>query len=116
MSVNTPHSELVAFDNMVAGFDDMLVVAQEVEKFDMPGNAQEQARYSDKVWRPMPFIPAVFNGFDQTANFGNMTQLSVPVTVGIHKVTPISIGPKDGRDQNAVSRYFRDAGLSLASQ
>jgi hypothetical protein len=58
----------------------------------------------------------VFNGFDQTANFGNMTQLSVPVTVGIHKVTPISIGPKDGRDQNAVSRYFRDAGLSLASQ
>jgi hypothetical protein len=116
MSVNTPHSELVAFDNMVAGFDDMLVVAQEVERFDMPGNAQEQARYSDKVWRPMPFIPAVFNGFDQTANFGNMTQLSVPVTVGIHKVTPISIGPKDGRDQNAVSRYFRDAGLSLASQ
>jgi hypothetical protein len=57
MSVNTPHSELVAFDNMVAGFDDMLVVAQEVERFDMPGNAQEQARYSDKVWRPMPFIP-----------------------------------------------------------
>jgi hypothetical protein len=116
VSVNTPHSEIVAFDNMVAGFDDMLVVAQEVERFDMPGNAQEQARYSDKVWRPMPFIPAVFNGFDQTANFGNMTQLSVPVTVGIHKVTPISIGPKDGRDQNAVSRYFRDAGLSLASQ
>jgi hypothetical protein len=116
MSVNTPHSELVAFDNMVAGFDDMLVVAQEVEKFDMPGSAQEQARYSDKVWRPMPFIPAVYDGFDQTANFGNMTQLSVPVTVGQHKVTPISIGPKDGRDANAISRYFRDAGLSLASQ
>jgi hypothetical protein len=116
MSVNTPHSELVAFDNMVAGFDDMLVVAQEVEKFDMPGSAQEQARYSDKVWRPMPFIPAVYNGFDQTANFGNMTQLSVPVTVGIHKVTPISIGPKDGRDANAISRYFTNAGLSLASQ
>jgi hypothetical protein len=116
MSVNTPHSELVAFDNMVAGFDDMLVVAQEVEKFDMPGSAQEQARYSDKVWRPMPFIPAVYNGFDQTANFGNMTQLSVPVTVGIHKVTPISIGPKDGRDASAISRYFTNAGLSLASQ
>jgi hypothetical protein len=116
MAVNTPHSELVAFDNMVAGFDDMLVVAQEVEKFDMPGSAQEQARYSDKVWRPMPFIPAVYNGFDQTSNFGNMTQLSVPVTVGIHKVTPISIGPKDGRDANAISRYFTNAGLSLASQ
>lgn len=116
MAVLTPRTEMVAFDDMVAGFDDMLVVAQEVERFDLPGSAQDQARYSDKVWRPMPFIPAVYDGFDQTANFGNMTQLMVPVSVGQHKVTPISIGPKDGRDKAAIDRYFRDAALSLASQ
>lgn len=116
MAINTPKTEMVAFDNMVAGFDDMLVVAQEVEKFDMPGSAQDQARYSDKVWRPMPFIPAVYDGFNQTSNFGDITQLSVPVAVGQHKVTPVKIGPKDGRDQATVDRYFRDAALSLASQ
>ena len=44
MAINTPKSELVAFDEMVEGFDDMLVVAQEVERFNMPGSAQEQAR------------------------------------------------------------------------
>lgn len=116
MAVVTPKQEMVAFDDMVAGFEDQLVVAQEVERFDLPGSAQEQARYSDKVWRPMPFVPAVYDGFDQSSNFGNLTQLSVPVTVGQHKVTPISIGPKDGRDENAVRRYFRDASMTLASQ
>ncbi len=116
MALSTPKNELVSFDDYVAGFDDMLVVAQEVERYNMPGSAADQARYSDKVWRPMPYIPAVYDGFDQTSNFGNMTQLSVPVTVGQHKVVPISIGPKDGRDKASVDRYFRDAFLSLASQ
>lgn len=115
MAVNLPKNELVAFDNILAGFDDMLVVAQEVEKFNMPGGPAEQQRYSDKVWRPMPFIPAVYDGFDQTSNFGDMTRLAVPVTVGIHKVTPIKIGPKDGRDEVSIARYFTDAAMSLAS-
>jgi hypothetical protein len=116
VAVNTPKDELVAFDDFVAGFDDMLVVAQEVERFDMPGSAQDQSRYSDKVWRPMPYIPAVYDGFDQTSNFGDITQLSVPVTVGIHKVTPVTFGAKAGRDKGSIARYFRDASLSLASQ
>jgi hypothetical protein len=116
VTVSTPKNELVAFDDFVAGFDDMLVVASEVERYNMPGSPQNQARYSDKVWRPMPYIPAVYDGFDQTSNFGDITQLSVPVSVGIHKVTPVSFGPKGGRDKDAINRYFRDAALSLASQ
>jgi hypothetical protein len=115
MAVNLPKNELVAFDNILEGFDDMLVVAQEVELFNMPGGAADQQRYSDKVWRPQPFIPAVYDGFDQTSNFTDITRLAVPVTVGIHKVTPIKIGPKDGRDEASINRYFRDAALSLAS-
>lgn len=116
MTLNTPKNEVVAFDDMLAGFDDMLVVASEVERFNLPGGPAEQAQMSDKVWRPMPYIPAVYDGFDQTSNFGDITRLAVPVTVGIHKVTPIKIGPKDGRDKDSIDRYFRDAALSLASQ
>jgi hypothetical protein len=115
MAVNIPKSEEVAFNDILAGFDDMLVVAQEVEKFNLPGGPADQQRYSDKVWRPMPFIPAVYDGFDQSSNFGDMTRLAVPVTVGIHKVTPIKIGPKDGRDEATIARYFQDAATSLAS-
>jgi len=116
MAVNTPKQEIVAFNDVLEGFDDMLVIAQEVEKYTIPGGPTAQARMNDKIWRPMPSIPAVYDGFDQTSNFGSITQLSVPVSVGIHKVTPVTIGPKDGRDQESVNRYFRDAGLSLASQ
>lgn len=116
MGLNTAKTIETAFDDMVAGFDDMLVVAQEVEKYNLPGSPQDQQRYSDKVWRPMPYIPAVYDGFDQTSNFGDMTQLMVPVSVGQHKVVPVKFGPKDGRDKQSISRYFRDTGLSLASQ
>ncbi len=116
MALNTARNEMVAFDDMLAGFDDMLVVAQEVAKYNFPGGPTAQQRMSDKIWRPQPYIPAVYDGFDQTSNFGNMTQLTAPISVGIHKVTPVSIGPKDGRDKESVDRYFRDAGLSLASQ
>lgn len=116
MAMTTARTEVVAFDDMLQGFDDMLVIAQEVEKFNLPGGPAAQQQMNDKVWRPQPYIPAVFDGFDQTSNFGDITQLSVPVSVGIHKVTPIKIGPKDGRDKQNIDRYFRDAALSLASQ
>jgi P22 coat protein - gene protein 5 len=115
MAINTAKNTLVAFDKTLEVFDDMLVVAQEVEKYNMPGGPSDQARMNDKIWRPQPYIPAVYDGFDQTANFGNMTQLVAPITVGLHKVTPVSIGPKDGRDAENVNRYFQDAALSLAS-
>lgn len=116
MTISTPKVVTTAFDDLLEGFDDMLVVAQEVEKYNLPGGPTDQARMNDKVWLPMPYIPAVYDGFDQTANFGNITQLAVPVNVGIHHATPVSIGPKDGRDKENVQRYFKDAGLSLASK
>jgi len=116
MTLSTPKQVITAFDEMVEGFDDMLVIAQEVEKDTLPGGPAAQQRMNDKVWLPQPYIPAVYDGFDQTANFGNITQLAVPVSVGLHHSTPVSIGPKDGRDQQNIDRYFKDAGLSLASK
>src|SRR5579864_9445188 len=115
MAVATAKEELVAFDDMLAGFDDMLVIAAEVEKYTIPGGPQGQARMNDKIWRPQPFIPAVYDGFDQTSNFGDLTQLAVPVAVGIHKSTPVTFGAKQGRDKESVARYISDAALSLAS-
>jgi hypothetical protein len=116
MTISTAKTVLDTFDEVVDGFDDMLVIAQEVDKYELPGGPAQHEQMNDKVWRPMPYIPAVYSGFDQTANFGDITQLSVPVSVGIHYATPIKIGPKDGRNKSNIARYFRDAALSLASQ
>ena len=115
MALNTAKTVVDTFDDMLAGFDDMLIIANEVEKYNLPGGPAQHQQMNDKVWRPAPYIPAVYDGFDQTANFGDITQLSVPISVGLHKVSPIKIGPKDGRDKENVQRYFRDAALSLAS-
>jgi hypothetical protein len=116
VTLNTAKAIEVAFTDTLAAFEDSLVVASEVEKFNLPGGPAQQAQNSDRVWRPVPYIPAVYDGFDQTSNFGDITRLFVPVVVGQHKVVPVKIGPKDGRDQDSVSRYFKDAGMSLASQ
>lgn len=116
MAINTARTVVDSFDDILAGFDDMLVVASEVEKYNLPGSAADQQHANDKVWRPMPYIPAVYDGFDQTSNFGDITRLFVPVTVGIHKSVPVKWGPKDGRDEQSIARYFSDAALSLASQ
>jgi hypothetical protein len=115
MTVNIARSIEASFDDVLAGFDDMLVVASEVEKYNLPGGPAAQQRANDKVWRPMPYIPAVYDGFDQTSNFGDITRLFVPVSVGIHKAVPVKWGPKDGRDEQSIARYFSDAALSLAS-
>jgi hypothetical protein len=115
MTLNIARSIEASFDDVLAGFDDMLVVASEVERYRLPGGPADQQRANDKVWRPMPYIPAVYDGFDQTSNFGDITRLFVPVSVGIHKAVPVKWGPKDGRDEQSIARYFADAALSLAS-
>jgi hypothetical protein len=106
--------ETVMFDNVVAGFDDNLVIAKEATIFNM-GSAQQQERMSDIIWRPMPFIAVTEDGFDQSSNFGDLTGLSVPATIGFHKVVPKKLTAKDLRDETQLERFGQAAKLGLAS-
>lgn len=115
MANNFSKEERVQWENLLEGFDDLLVIAREAETYNMPGGAVGQQRASDKYWRPMPYIPAVYDGFDQSANFGDITQLSVPVTIGQHKVANGKMSSKDLRDPLQLTRYFDGAKKTLAS-
>jgi hypothetical protein len=106
--------ERVMFDQVLEGFDDQLVIAKEVEVYNI-GSAQEQQRMSDRVWRPMPYIAVTYDGFDQSSNFGDITQLSVPAIIGQHKSAPGKFTSKDLRDQQQLSRYGEAAKLKLSS-
>lgn len=106
--------EIVMFDNVVEGFDDQLVIAREVERY-TPAGATQMERSSDRIWRPTPYIPAVYSGFDQSANFGDITQLSVPVTVGTVKSANGKMSPTDLRDPLQLQRYGQGAKQTLAS-
>lgn len=106
--------ERVAFEDLIGGFDDKLVISRQVDKY-TPMGAMEMERTSDRVWRPQPYNPAVYNGFDQSANFGDITQLSVPVTVSNVKSSNGKMSPTDLRDPSQLRNYFNGAKNTLAS-
>lgn len=114
MPSNFTRQEQTIFDEVLEGFDDALVAAKTATIFD-PLDAEEQARAGDRMWLPMPQIAASFDGFDQTSNFGDLTELSVPVTIGFHKVVPQKFSSKDLRVESALRNRANAAKLKLAS-
>jgi hypothetical protein len=107
--------EQVAFDNMLEGFDDALVIAKAatIDRTLMAAEAAE--RSGDRFWVPAPLISASYDGFDQTANFGDSTELSVPVTIGYHKSSPIKLSAKNLRNEGFLQNKARSAKQKLAS-
>lgn len=106
--------EQVLFDEVIEGFDDLLVIGKAAEKFN-PLDAEEQARAGDKFWLPAPMISASFDGFDQTSNFGDTTELAVPVNIGFHKVVPVKFSAKEARVESAWRSKAMSAKQKLAS-
>lgn len=114
MANNFTRQEQVVFDEMLEGFDDALVIAKSARNFN-PMDAEEQARAGDRFWLPMPQISASYDGFDQTSNFGDLTELSVPVSIGFHKVVPQKFSSKELRVESSLRNRAQAARLKLAS-
>lgn len=106
--------ERVMFDEMLEGFDDQLVIAKAATKW-RPLSDQEMQRVGDKVWIPAPYISASYDGFDQTANFGDITAMAVPVSIGYHKSANGKMTAKDLRDPLQLTRYGEAAKQKLSS-
>lgn len=106
--------ERIMFDNVIEGFEDQLVIGKAAQKY-QPLDAQGMQRVGDKVWIPAPYIAASYDGFDQTANFGDMTELTVPVSIGFHKSSNGKMSAKDLRDPLQLSRYGDAAKMKLSS-
>lgn len=100
--------ERVMFDDVVAGFDDMLVIGRAVDIYNPGLELEAQERTLDKFWIPAPLISASFDGFDQTANFMDASELSVPVSIGYHKAVPLKLSSKNLRN----TTYLRNKGVS----
>lgn len=105
--------ERVAFEQLIEGFDDALVLSRNVAKFQT--NSTEMERAADVIWRPQPYIAQTFDGMDQTANFQNMTQLSVPATLGYSKSAPWIMDAKELRDALQEGRLGEAGKQKLAS-
>ncbi len=105
--------EKVAFENVLEGFQDNLVLSSLVNKYST--DQTTMARTNDTIWRPMPYISQSFNGLDQTGNFKDYVQLSVPATIGFQKSVPFVLDALELRDALQEGRLGDAAKQKLAS-
>jgi len=105
--------ERVAFEDLLEGFNDAEVMSRNVSKYQTED--QMMARTNDVIWLPKPYIAESFDGMDQSANFGNVTQLSVPATMGYSKSSPWVMDAKELRDALQENRLGDAAKQKLAS-
>jgi len=105
--------ERVAFEDILEGFEDALVLSRNISTFNTDQTMMERA--GNTLWRPMPYIAQSFDGTDQTANFNEATQLSVPATIGYTKSSPWIMTATDLRDALQEKRLGAAAKQKLAS-
>jgi hypothetical protein len=105
--------ERVAFEDILEGFNDALVMSRNVSVYQTQDMEMERA--GDVIWRPQPYIAQSFDGMDQTANFVDNVQLSVPATLGYEKSSPWIMDAKELRDALQEGRLGDAAKQKLAS-
>jgi hypothetical protein len=105
--------ERVAFELLLEGFHDQLVLSRNISIYNTDQVTME--RTSDVIWRPQPYISQSFDGTDQTSNFKDYTQLSVPATIGFGKSVPWTLTAKELRDALQEQRLGQSAKQKLAS-
>ena len=90
--------ERTAFEDILEGFHDALVMSSLVTKYNT--DDAEMERSSDITWRPMPYIAQSHDGSDATSNFNDSTQLAVPATIGYQKHSTSLLTAKQLLDDN----------------
>ena len=105
--------ERVAFEDILEGFQDALVLSRNVSVYNTDSEMMERA--NDTIWRPQPYIAQSFSGTDMTSNFKDFTQLAVPASLGYSKSVPWTLTAKELRDALQEGRLGDAAKQKLAS-
>lgn len=114
MANNFSKEERVAFEQILEGFNDALVISRNVAKFGTDGQLMERA--NDTIWRPSPYI---LNS--QTRTVGSavtaqtVTQLSVPSRLTEKKNVTWNMNALELRDALQEGRLGTAAYQRLAS-
>jgi hypothetical protein len=105
--------ERVAFENLLEGFQDALVLSRNVSIYTTDQTMME--RTNNTIWRPQPYISRSYSGTDMTSNFLDYTQLAVPATIGFNKSVPWIMTATELRDALQEQRLGDSAKQKLAS-
>lgn len=107
--------ERVAFEDLLEGFQDALVLSRNVSIYNTDSTMMERAR--NTIWRPQPYIAQSINSTPGTPipGYQNMTQLAVPATLGFSKTVPWTMTTLELRDSLQEGRLGQSAKQKLAS-
>lgn len=108
--------EIVAFEDILEGFNDALILSKNINVYNTNGVTMERAR--DTIWRPQPYIAQSFDrvvGTSIASDVTNMTQLSVPSTLGFNKCSAWQMNALELRDALQEGRLGDSAKQKLAS-
>ena len=109
--------ERVAFETVLEGFQDALILSRNVSVYNTDATMMQRA--NDTIWRPMPYIAKTFDrtmGTSIAPNVSQMTQLSVPSTLGFGKSSAWEMDAKELNDALQENRLGDAAKQALASQ
>ncbi len=108
--------ERVAFEDLLEGFNDALVLSRNVSVYRTDQVMMERAR--DTIWRPQPYIAQSINSTPGTSialQYQDMTQLAVPATLGFSQTVPWTMTALQLRDALQEGRLGQSASQKLAS-
>lgn len=105
--------ERVAFEDLLEGFQDALVLSRNVAVYNT--DQQMMERTNNVIWRPQPYIAVSYAGTDMSANFDDYTQLAVPATIGFGRSVPWVMTATELRDSLQEGRLGDAAKQKLAS-
>ena len=105
--------ERVAFEQLLEGFEDACLLSKTAKVYKTDQVTME--RSNDVIWRPQPYISQSFEGTDQTANFKEYTQLSVPARISFSRSVPWTMTARELRDSLQEKRLGESAKQKLAS-
>ena len=109
--------EVVAFENLLEGFQDGLVLSRAANKYTT--DQTQMARTDNVIWRPMPYVSTSVDGTAGTSiaatGFKDYTQLAVPAQINTTKTVSFQLTAMDLRDALQEGRLYDAAKQKLAS-
>lgn len=106
--------ERVAFEQMLEGFTDGLIMSRNVNTYGTNGQLME--RTNDTIWRPQPYIGLLQDRVVGTPVVArNRVQLAVPSRLGFRKNDTFELDAEEMRDALQEGRLAESSAFKLAS-
>jgi hypothetical protein len=105
--------ERIAFETLLEGFQDALILSRNVAVYNTDQTMME--RTNNVIWRPQPYIAVSYSGTDMSNNFDDYTQLTVPATIGFSRSVPWVMSATELRDSLQEGRLGDAAKQKLSS-